>query len=514
LALGLALALGPAQGAPPDAPHLRGKQIYFEGTSPSGNAITAIVGSEGVALPASAVPCASCHGPDGLGRPEGGVLPPNIRWSELTKGYGHVHADGRRHPPFDSASLARLLRTGLDPADNRLDSAMPLYRMADGDMADLVAYLSYLETDRDPGVAAARVQVATLLPLEGPQGRLGRAMAQVMLAHFREVNDRGGVFGRRIELLAIPHGDSREATLDNLRLALEREGIFALVGAYTVGLDEAILEVLRTEGAPLIGPFTLDPGDAIVDAGAFYLYPGFAEQARILAEEASSKATEGAPPAVIGPEGERVDRLVAAVEDQLDRRGAAAPAVLRYGTGESDGAGLAERVAAGGSDAVLFFGGQGELEAMLAALDSRGRHPRIYGLSAFVPRPLFDVPAPFHQRIFLAYPTLMSDVSDSGRAEYLGLAQRHALPRDHLQGQIAAYAAAKLLVEGLRRAGRDLTRIALMDALEALYAYQTGVTPPLSYGPNRRIGAQGAHVVAVDLVKRSHEPVGGWHELR
>ena len=56
--------------------------------------------------------------------------------------------------------------------------------------------------------------------------------------------------------------------------------------------------------------------------------------------------------------------------------------------------------------------------------------------------------------------------------------------------------------------------LALVDALEALYAFETGLTPPLSYGPNRRIGARGAHVVAVDLVNKSYQPVGGWHELR
>ena len=69
-------------------------------------------------------------------------------------------------------------------------------------------------------------------------------------------------------------------------------------------------------------------------------------------------------------------------------------------------------------------------------------------------------------------------------------------------------------MEGLRSAGRDLSRLALVDALEALYAYETGLTPPLSYGPNRRIGARGAHVVTVDLLKRSYEPVGAWHEVR
>ena len=40
------------------------------------------------------------------------------------------------------------------------------------------------------------------------------------------------------------------------------------------------------------------------------------------------------------------------------------------------------------------------------------------------------------------------------------------------------------------------------------------MTPPLSYGPNRRIGARGAHVVAVDLEQRAYAPTDGWHELR
>ena len=130
--------------AEPTAAQSRGKQIYLEGTSPSGGEITAIVGTEAVTLPASAVPCASCHGTDGLGRREGGVIPPDIRWSELTKVYGHVHEDGRKHQAFDEISVARLIRGGLDPDFNKLDRSMPLYTMSVEDMDSLIAYLRFL----------------------------------------------------------------------------------------------------------------------------------------------------------------------------------------------------------------------------------------------------------------------------------------------------------------------------------------------------------------------------------
>ena len=79
---------------------------------------------------------------------------------------------------------------------------------------------------------------------------------------------------------------------------------------------------------------------------------------------------------------------------------------------------------------------------------------------------------------------------------------------------MAALAAVKLLVEGLRGAGHTLDRERLVEAIEALYRYETGLTPPLTYGPNRRIGALGAHVMVVDIANKTTRPVGEWRELR
>ncbi len=338
-------------------------------------------------------------------------------------------------------------------------------------------------------------------------------MAQVIYAYLQELNQQGGVFGRRIELLAIPAGGSAEETLDNLRLALQQEGVFALVGAYTVGLDEALLPLLRREHVPLIGPFTLDPGDETLNESAFYLYPGFAEQARVLADQAVAGAGDG-PPVVVAPAGDQGDGLARAVRDQIQRGGGPEPLEIRYAPGELDSHLLAETLGEGAEGALLFFGTQGDLDALLPALAEHKKTPKVYLLSSMIAYPPFDAPREFDQRIFLAYPTLASDISEAGGTEYQELAAGHALPDAHLQGQIAALAATKLLVEGVKRAGRDLSRQALVEALEGLYAYETGLTPALSYGANRRVGARGAHVVAVDLVNRSYQPVGGWQEPR
>ena len=50
-----------------------------------GKSVTATLGQGSLTLPATRIPSASCHGPDGLGRPDAGVVPSDITWANLSK---------------------------------------------------------------------------------------------------------------------------------------------------------------------------------------------------------------------------------------------------------------------------------------------------------------------------------------------------------------------------------------------------------------------------------------------
>src|SRR5712691_4746274 len=104
----------------------RGKQIYLHGESRDGKPITALMADGGVEVPATIVPCASCHGTDARGRDEAGVRPSNLRWDVLTRPYT---APGQRtHPPYTPAAIKRAVTMGIDPAGHKLQTAMPRYR--------------------------------------------------------------------------------------------------------------------------------------------------------------------------------------------------------------------------------------------------------------------------------------------------------------------------------------------------------------------------------------------------
>ena len=114
-----------------------------------------------------------------------------------------------------------------------------------------------------------------------------------------------------------------------------------------------------------------------------------------------------------------------------------------------------------------------------------------------------SVPVKMKDRLFLAFPTVPADISGVGAEEYTALMKKYRIaPSMHSAARFSAFAAAKILVEALKIAGKDLTRERLLTALEGFYEFDTGLTPKITFGPNRRIGSLGAYVVTIDPEKK------------
>jgi hypothetical protein len=97
--------------------------------------------------------------------------------------------------------------------------------------------------------------------------------------------------------------------------------------------------------------------------------------------------------------------------------------------------------------------------------------------------------------------------------EYRALADSYQLPRAQTALQITALCSAKVLTQGLKLAGRTVTREKLVAALEGLYDFETGLMPRIEFGKNRRIGALGAYIVTLDPDKKQLRPVSAWLKL-
>ena len=488
----------------------RGKAIYLRGESPSGKEITAMVGD--MDLPASTLTCAGCHGLRGEGKTEGGVTAGDLTWADLVKPYGHTHPTGRKHGPFNEKLFTRSLVQGLDPAGNEMAVAMPRYQMSDEDMADLIAYLERIESDRDPGLTATSVRVGTILPKQGALSDIGAAMKDVLTAYFANVNDRGGIYNRSIELQTIETGSDAAATAANVRTLVENGQLFAMVSGLSAGADKELAALAQETEIPFMGPLTLLPQTGFhSNRNVFYLLPGTTEQARTLVNFAANKPElQKRRLVIVHSQNELALAAAEAIEDQA-RKKSWTTTRKSYSGKLVDAAGIAATLKGEGTEAVFFLGAGGEEALFINAAAAANWTPYVFLLGALAGRELVQsVPLSFKDHVFLSFPTVPGDVTPEGMAELRALQEKYKFATRHVASQLMAFAAAKIFTEALKRAGRDLSREKLVTELEGLYEYETGVTPRITFGPNRRVGAMGAYVVSIDPAKKEFVSASGW----
>lgn len=490
----------------------RGRQIYIQGTSRSGKDILAYIGDESLEVPASAMTCAGCHGLDGRGKAEGGVNPSNLTWEFLTKPYGLKHADGRQHPPYTERALELAITRGVDPAGNKLLKVMPRYVMSPGDMSDLVSYLQLLGKEQEPGVSENKIVIGTLVPTSGALAEMGRAVTAVTSAAFEEVNSQGGIYGRRLELQVIEAANSPAATRAKVEPLLKDQHLFAMSGAVVAGLEKEIIPLLSQQETPLVGPLTLYPQIGFpLNRQVFYLLSGLDGQARSLINFTAKKSElKNFKLAVLAPRSEIMTGVIDAIKDQKKKDNSSAPQIVEYSSGSFDSADAIKQVRQANVEIIFFLGNSDEALAFMREAEKLNWFPSVLVPGATIGTGIFAAPAGFDGKVFFSFPTSPVDQTAEGLTEFRAVATKYKLPQGHVAAQISAYAAARILIEALKRVGKDLSREKLIQVIEGLHEYSTGLTPAITYGPNRRIGATGAYVVTIDLKEKKFVSASGW----
>lgn len=76
--------------------------------------------------------------------------------------------------------------------------------------------------------------------------------------------------------------------------------------------------------------------------------------------------------------------------------------------------------------------------------------------------------------------------------KYMEIAEHYGHERAQYADQpmVLGYLVAQYLAEGFRRAGRDLTREGMIKAVETFDNLDNGITPPVTFGPDRRDGVR------------------------
>ena len=106
------------------------------------------------------------------------------------------------------------------------------------------------------GVSSARILFGQAAALDGPSSALGRGMRQGILAAFAEINAKGGVHGRRLDLISRDDGYDPDRSVDQTTRLIEQDKVFALIGAVGTPTTAATVPIAQARNVPFVAPFT------------------------------------------------------------------------------------------------------------------------------------------------------------------------------------------------------------------------------------------------------------------
>ena len=337
------------------------------------------------------------------------------------------------------------------------------------------------------GVTDSQIVLGQSVVLSGPAQQLGLDMQLGATLYFNWVNARGGVNGRRIVLKTLDDGYESTRAAENTKKLINDEKVFALFGYVGTPTSAASLPIFTAARVPFVGPFTgaellrnpvnpyvfnirasyFDETEAIVQhltamsvnqIAIFYQNDAYGQAGLAGVERALKKRGLG-----LVAKG-TVERNTVEVKKAIEEINKAKPqAVVMISAYKSCAAFIREMKKSGANPTfwnVSFVGSK----ALAKELDKEGRGVQI---SQVVPFP-WDGSVP----VVREYQKLMAEAK--------------AEPGF---GTLEGFIAAKVMVEGLRRAGKNLNRDNFVKAMETIQDYDVGGYK-VNFGPGNRSGSQ------------------------
>lgn len=327
------------------------------------------------------------------------------------------------------------------------------------------------------GVSPSEVILGQSVYLTGALAELGNDFTNGANAYFSTINAAGGVHGRKIRVITMDDAYDPKKALANLD-ELERQGAFALFQFAGTGTVREVAAVAASRRIPLVAAVATGPRlRAVHNPYTWYVRAGNTEELEAIIDHLHAIGVKRvAAVYVVAPYGlegyEALQTIIAKKRAGFEGGGLVAAATLK-----TDGEGAesaAKQLLTAAPQAVVMITVPASSKAFISAGKRVGLGATLYSLNAGLPigavKELGEV----------AHGVVVCQVMPS--------ANRVAIPvvREYQQAYRASgfskftsaslegYINAKVMVEALNRAGRNLTRGSLVQALDSMGSHDTG----------------------------------------
>jgi branched-chain amino acid transport system substrate-binding protein len=353
-----------------------------------------------------------------------------------------------------------------------------------------------------PGVTEDNILVGFTMPMSGPIGFIGSLTADLTKAVFQKYNDQGGIHGRKLELIVYDSGMDAGQALANYRKLILEDKVFCVLFGFGSFIRPAY-SFFEEQGVPWL--FPMAPSYDVMFPPRKYLFnvfPTTATQMKteavwikekgiykriacIYGDSASGKTgleglkreLEGTDIKVVAAEALKEASTTAAVQVAKITK-ANADLIMIFGFTMQPAAVAIKEISKLGIDTPIMINQpitNNTLLGMLKGEDIDGLLGSWWGA--------------------LEYRADKPEQGTPEMKESAAMLDKYAPQVD--RGQVEHVLSVELFIEALKRAGKELTREGLIDALETYNNHPTGKGSFVTFSKNRREGVAGGVIAQV-----------------
>jgi branched-chain amino acid transport system substrate-binding protein len=341
---------------------------------------------------------------------------------------------------------------------------------------------------QQPGVTADKILLGQAAVFTGPAAQLGIQMRNGIKSYVDFVNEKGGVHGRRIEL--ITEDDKYEPSVASTasQALIEKHKVFALLGYVGTPTGVAHLKVTTAAKVPLVGMFTgAEVLRAPLNRYVFHVRASYYDETEKMVEQVVS--TGGKKIAVFYQADAYGEAGRMGTEIALKKRNMQ---IHSNGTVERNTVAVQKAVQAihaSQPDAVVMVGAYAACAEFIKQMKAAGSGAQFYNVSFVGSAALAS--ALGKEGLGVAISQVVPFPWGTGVPvvkEYQAMAKKAGFT-DYNFGAMEGFLVAKVMVEGLRRTGRNLTREGFVDAMEKMNDVDLGGFY-VSYSPTSHTGSK------------------------
>jgi len=339
------------------------------------------------------------------------------------------------------------------------------------------------------GVKENEILIGSSLALAGHAGYLGTQMLQGAMSYIRHINDAGGIHDRKIKLITLDDSYDPIQCLYNTQQLILKKQVFALFCFVGTPTTVRIVPLIHEAQIPLIGMFTganrlrQPVSRYLINIRASYYQETQAAVDLIVKEKKFDKVAVFYQYDEYGFDGLR------GTEIALKKYGLIPVAKGSYIRGTQDIEIGLEKIIQSNAQAVVMIGTYDPCAKFIHLARSRGYNPLFHNVSFVGSKALAQRLGSAGEGVIVTQ-VVPPPHSNPGMDPLPGVKQYVSLLKKYYPDSkpsfvgLEGYLNARILFEGLKRAGKDITREKFIRAIETINQFDLGIQHLLSFGKN------------------------------